>query len=74
MKQTEKKKPIHTVPQGVYEAGLACATQRTSSSSPMDDPAADGQRNGYPAFPPRQRDASGKADGSLLHTNPEQTG
>lgn len=43
MKTTEKKKPINTVPDGVWEASKPQKGQKTSST-----PDTDLQGNGYP--------------------------
>ncbi len=62
MKETEKKKPIPTIPKGVWESTRP-VKDKTRSAKNISTPAADLQGNGYPsdmAANPQGNAGSGK--------------
>ena len=52
MKQTDKDKPIHTIPKGVWEA-----SHEEIAKEPKSSVSTDMQGNGYPEKPPGKRNA-----------------
>ncbi|MCM1118032.1 MAG: hypothetical protein NC543_01525 [bacterium] len=48
MKITDKKKPIHTIPNGTWESGLINNKENSSPQKHLNDITTDSQGNGYP--------------------------
>jgi len=48
MKFSEKKKPVNTVPEGVWESSHTDKKNKTKNKSPLSD-TTDMQGNGYPS-------------------------
>lgn len=48
MKITEKKKPVHTTPKGVWESSTTYQNEHKSKEEHLNEITTDGQGNGYP--------------------------
>lgn len=48
MKVTEKNKPIHTIPDGAWEAGLISKQEDSLKQKRQNEITTDSQGNGYP--------------------------
>lgn len=56
MKATDKKKPIHTIPNGTWESGIINDKENTSLQKHLNDITTDSQGNGYPIYQNNQND------------------
>lgn len=54
MKATEKKKPIHTTPKGVWESSTTYKKEHKSKAEHLNEISTDAQGNGYPISSSKQ--------------------
>lgn len=56
MKVTDKKKPIHTIPNGTWESGMINDKENASPQKHLNNIVTDSQGNGYPILQHDQED------------------
>lgn len=54
MKSTEKDKPIHTAPKGVWEASTTLKKEHKTKNEHFEEISTDAQGNGYPVSNSKQ--------------------